>query len=85
MNYFTPTYRIAIDIMRLDGALEGEAVLSARWAIAGTDGKEMLASGKNNYRQALGEASYAALVKAESQMIAELSKVIAKELASLAK
>jgi len=85
MNYFTPTYRLVIDILRLDGALEGEAVLSARWAIASTDGKESLASGRSDHRQPLKEASFAALVHAESQMIAELSKEIAKELVTLQK
>jgi uncharacterized lipoprotein YmbA len=85
MNYFKPTYRVVIDVVRLDGALDGEAVLSARWTIAEADGKKLLASGKNDYRHPLSEASFAALVKAESQLIAALSKEIAQDIAALAK
>jgi uncharacterized lipoprotein YmbA len=85
MPHFKPTYRIAVDVIRLDGALDGEAVLTARWAISDATGKELLASGKSDYRQALSEASFAALVKAESQLLAALSKEIAKEIVTLAK
>lgn len=84
MSHFHPTYRVVIDVIRLDGALDGEAVLSARWTIADGDGKKLLASGKNDYRQPVGAASFAALVTAESQLVATLSKEIAKEVAALA-
>jgi len=85
MHHFKPTYRIIVDVVRLDGALDGEAVLSARWAVADADGKEFLAGGKSDYRQPLDDASYAALIKAESQLIASLSREIADNIAALPK
>ena len=85
MHYFKPTYRVIIDVVRLDGALDGEAVLSARWTVADADGKEFLAGGKSDYRRPLQGSDYAALVKAESLLVAELSKKVAGEIDSLVK
>jgi uncharacterized lipoprotein YmbA len=85
MHYFKPTYRIMIDVLRLDGALDGEAVLSARWSVSDSEGKKFLVGKKNVYRQPLEDAGYASLIKAESQLVAELSKEIAREIAALVK
>ena len=85
MHYFTPSYRVVIDFQRLDGSLDGDAVLGARWAVADAEGKEFLAGDKIVLRQPLQEASYAALVKAESLLVAELSKTIAGEINGLLK
>ena len=85
IHHFKPTYRVMIDVIRLDGALDGEVVLSARWAISDTEGKEFLVGKKSVYRQPLEAASYAALIKAESQVVTELSKEIAGEIAALVK
>jgi uncharacterized lipoprotein YmbA len=80
MRHFSPNYRVEIDVQRLDGALGGEAVLNARWAIADATGKDFLAGGRDVFRQPLESSSYEALVKAESLLIAELSKKVAGEL-----
>jgi uncharacterized lipoprotein YmbA len=85
MHYFTPSYRVVIDFQRLDGSLDGEAVLGARWAVADAEGKEFLAGDKIVLRQPLQEPSYAALVKAESFLVAELSTKIAGEINGLLK
>ena len=85
LHHFKPTYRVMVDIIRFDGALDGEAVLSARWTIADSDGKDYLAGKKSEYRQPLEDASYAALIKAESQVLAVLSKEIAGVIVALEK
>ncbi len=85
LHHFKPTYRLTIDVIRFDGSLEDEAVLSARWAIADADGKDFLAGKKSDYRQPLADTSYAALIKAESQLLAALSKEIAAEIVALKK
>ena len=85
MHYFSPSYRVVIDFQRLDGSLDGEAVLGARWAVADAEGKEFLAGDKIVLRQPLEEPGYAALVKAESLLVAELSKMVAGEIDSLVK
>lgn len=80
MRHFTPDYRIEIDIQRLDGALDGEAVLVARWAVADTTGKKFLAGGRDVLRQPLQGSSFAELVKIESILVAELSEKVAGEI-----
>lgn len=83
MPHFTPTHRVAIDIIQFDGEFSGEAVLSARWAIADAEGKVNLAGGKNVYRRPVEGGDYSALVKAESLLLAELSQEIARTLKAL--
>ena len=85
LHHFKPTYRLTIDVIRFDGSLEGEAVLSARWAVADSEGKDFLAGRKSAFRQPLEDANYAALIKAESQLLAALSKEIAAEIVALKK
>ncbi|MGK2945676.1 MAG: PqiC family protein [Desulfuromonadales bacterium] len=82
MHYFSPTHRIIIDIIQFDGNLSGEAVLSARWVITDATGKVTLAGGKSVHRQPVKGGDYAGLVKAESLLLAELSKEIAKATAA---
>jgi uncharacterized lipoprotein YmbA len=83
MHHFTPTYRVVVDIIQFDGELTGEAILSARWAIADADGKVNLAGGKSVYRQPVEGGNYMGLVKAESQLLAELSRDLAKAIKTL--
>jgi uncharacterized lipoprotein YmbA len=85
LHYFKPTYRVVIDVMRLDGSLDGDAVLSARWVVADAEGKDILAGGKSDYSLPLEDASYAALIKAESQLLAELSQEVAGAIVALKK
>jgi len=85
LHHFKPTYRVTIDVIRFDGSLEDEAVLSARWAVADSGGKDFLAGRKSDYRQPLADASFAALIKAESQLLAALSKEIAAVIVALEK
>jgi uncharacterized lipoprotein YmbA len=85
LYHFKPTYRVMVDMIRFDGSIDGEAVLSARWAISDSSGKELLIGKRSDYRQPLEEASYASLIKAESQLLATLSKEIAAEIVALQK
>jgi len=83
LHHFKPTYRVMIDVIRLDGSLDGDAVLSAHWVVADTSGKEFLAGGKGDYRQPLEAKTYPALIKAESQLVAQMSREIATAIAAL--
>ena len=80
---FKPTLRVVVLIQRLDGTLEGEAVLSARWAVSDGEGKNVLVAKRSDFRASLEEPSYAALVKAESQLLANLSQEIAEQIMAL--
>jgi uncharacterized lipoprotein YmbA len=72
-----------VDVTRLDGALNGEAVLGAQWVVADSSGKKVLAGGRSEYRQPLAEETYTALIAAESQLVAQLSHEIAVAIAAL--
>ena len=60
-------------------------VAVCRWAVADSSGENFLAGRKSDYRQPLADAGYAALVNAESQLLAALSKEIAAEIVALEK
>jgi uncharacterized lipoprotein YmbA len=83
ISHFSPTHRVIIAISQLDGELTGEATLNARWSIADGEGKTTLASGKSTYRQPVEGGDYAGLVKAESLLLADLSKELAQAIKSL--
>lgn len=83
MHHFTPTHRVIIDVIQFDGELTGEAILSARWSIADAEAKVTLGGGKSVYRQAVTGGDYAGLLKAESILLAELSKELARTITAL--
>ncbi len=83
--HFKPNYRVMADIQRLDGDLGGEVVLEVRWRLSDADGKVDLAGTRSVYRRQVSEPGYAGLVKAESQLVADFSKAVAKELDRLLK
>ena len=83
MNYFKPQYQVVIEIIQFDSDLNSDAVLSSRWAVADGSGKNILASGKSDYRRRLENPSYDALVDAESFLLADLSREIADEVSKL--
>ncbi|NCO51245.1 MAG: membrane integrity-associated transporter subunit PqiC [Deltaproteobacteria bacterium] len=77
------TYQIEVNVQYLDADLNGAAVLVARWTIRAADSHETLAAGKIDQQQPLSAASYAALTKAQSQLLAVLSKELAEILKNL--
>ena len=83
-HYFKPEYRVIVDIIQFDSDLDNDAVLSTRWAVSDTSGERILASGKSDYRQALDNPGYEALIEAESLILAEFSRDLAMTLKMLA-
>jgi uncharacterized lipoprotein YmbA len=82
---FKPDYRVMVDVLRLDGALEGEVILSARWVVLDAAGKDVLARGKSDYQQQAEGKDFAGLIRAESQLVGILSKEIAGKISVLGK
>ena len=72
-----------MDIQQLDGDLQGEAVLVARWFVADAEGEQLLEARKSVYRQALSEPTHADLIRAQSQMVGNLSNEIAAAIKGL--
>ena len=84
LNFFKPDYRIAIDVLQFDSALDGDAVFSARWSISDATGRELLASGKSDLRTTLQQSSYDTLVRIESELLERFSWELAGQVQLLA-
>ena len=76
-------YRVQIDVIRMDGALGGDATLMARWLILEKDDRKVLLNRKSTFQEPTGTRDYKALVAAMSRTIASLSEEIAEEIRSL--
>lgn len=83
MSYFTPTHRVAVDIQRLDGAIDGASALEAKWRIVDANGLVLLQSGRSVFHRQSTEPGYPGLVKALSLLVADLSYELATKLEKL--
>ncbi len=71
-------YRAAIAVTRFDGALPGEAVLDATWSILDGRGANATPAVRTRVRAPIPEGDgYRALVAAQSDLAAELSRAVA--------
>jgi len=84
MRHFLPTHRILLNIQRFDGDLAGEAVLEVRWSVVSPDGRQTLAEHRSSLRRPLTAPGYPELVRAESELVADLCRRIAEEVSRLA-
>jgi uncharacterized protein len=82
-DYYGVGFKVPLDVQQFDGT-PGEAVfLNVRWAILGRDDKVLVAR-KSVIKTEVNGTDYDALVLAQSQALAELSKQIAAEIRKLA-
>lgn len=72
-------YRVSVTVVRLTGALEGEAQLDALWTVRKEDDDTILAARRTNLRRPAGD-DYDALAAALSDMLADLSQQIAQSI-----
>jgi uncharacterized lipoprotein YmbA len=80
---FAPDYRIALDIRSFEGQWGKNVLLDVIWQITDRSGAKTLAVNKSIITEPLPTASYDALVAAQSQAIAQLSREIAQEIRDL--
>jgi hypothetical protein len=71
------THQIEVEIFRFEPNSEGEAQLSARWAVLETAGKQVLAGKSSFYKRPIKGQSREAAVDAMSGLLADLSREIA--------
>jgi uncharacterized lipoprotein YmbA len=71
-------YRVEVEVLRLDGTLGGSASLIARWIIIDEKESRVLLTRKSNLSSPAAADGYEALVSAQSQNIAALSREIAE-------
>jgi uncharacterized lipoprotein YmbA len=72
-------YEVVVDVSRFEGTLGGDCWLVAGWTIFRRGGKAALAAGKASHTGVAGE-NYAALVAAQSRLVAALGRDIATAL-----
>lgn len=74
-------YVLAIDVVRFDGELGGEARLATRWSLYGKDGQVILTR-VSIISAAVNGSGYEQLVAAENQTLQQLSEEIATVISS---
>jgi uncharacterized lipoprotein YmbA len=72
-------YQLALDVIRFDGELGGDASLIATWAILG-EGEEVLVAKRSIFKEATGGNDHESLVEAMSQTVEDFSREIAEAL-----
>ena len=80
---FKPHYRIALDIRYFEGRLGENAFLDTVWRVSGPQSQKIQTVKTSVIEEPLPAANYEALVAAESQAIAQLSREIAQEIRRL--
>jgi uncharacterized lipoprotein YmbA len=75
---FTPDAQVLVEITQLEGALNANTVLAARWRILGRSGTEVRA-GTSRLSESSGK-DYESLVAAHSRLLGALSREIAEAL-----
>ena len=71
--------RIAVEVLRFDGSLGGQAVLEARWSLLGSDAEEPIFTKRSRFEQATGGPGYDAFVEALNRALDALSREVARE------
>lgn len=70
--------RMAIEILRFEGAVGGTVVLKGRYALLDQDGKRAISAGESTVREPAGGPDYESLVAAMSRALAAFSKEVAE-------
>ena len=82
---FSPTYRIKLDVEQFDGQVGERVVLEVTWMVTDQEGTNKLLVRKSLIEEPVSEKTYEALVVAESNALATLSRTIVEEIRRLGK
>ncbi len=72
--------RVAVEVIRFDGTLGGDAVLDARWSLVAGDTEAPVRAQRSRFVQPAGGPGYADLVEAMSRALDALSRELAREI-----
>ena len=70
--------QVGMEVVRFDGTLGGDVVLTVKWGLFKEQGKKLLVAKRSSYKEPTGAATYEALVVAHSRAVAALSREIAE-------
>lgn len=73
-------YQINVEIVRMDGSINGEVHLTAQWSILRGDESDILVTAKSRLKSSDAPTDYGGLVAAESRLVEALSREIAKSI-----
>ena len=82
---FSPTYRVKLDVEQFDGRLGERVVLDVTWKVTDQEGTNDLLVRKSLIEEPVSDKNYEALVVAESNALATLSRTIVEEIRKLGK
>jgi len=72
-------FRVVVDVIRFDGALEGDAILETRWTVLDLRKDLRVAARRSSVKtRKVAKADYSTLVSAMSRTLADLSAEIAE-------
>jgi len=80
---FSPTYRVKLDVEQFDGRLGERVVLDVTWKVTDQEGTNDLLVRKSLIEEPVSDKNYEALVVAESNALATLSRTIVEEIRKL--
>jgi hypothetical protein len=80
---FSPTYRVKLDVEQFDGRLGERVVLDVTWKVTDQEGTNDLLVRKSLIEEPVADKTYEALVVAESNALATLSRTIVEEIRKL--
>jgi uncharacterized lipoprotein YmbA len=72
--------RIAVEVLRFDGSLGGDAVLEARWTFFGSDAEGPILTKRSRFEHATGGPGYEPFVEALNRALEALSRELAQEI-----
>lgn len=72
-------YQMRIDVLRFDGALGGEVVLTGTWTLADGDGRKEIDTRAFSFAENTAGGSHTDLVEAMSRLVARLSAAAAAD------
>ena len=78
-------YQLAVQVVQLDGSLEGQVVLRAYWQLFAGEGKKLLDFGYSVIEEMIPEPSVEALVAAKNRAVERFSREIAAAVGRLAR
>ena len=80
---FDPTYRVLLDVKQFDGQLGEDVLLNVTWTVVAGTAKEELLVQSSTIREPVSAPGYEALVSAQSEAIATLSREIVEAIRTL--
>lgn len=80
---FALDYRVAVDINRMDGELNGTLTLDARWIVMRGERGEALAVDRSRFTENVAPGSYDGLVTAHGRALSRLGEAIATRIVAL--